>query len=395
MMDYPPIALVIGASKEATYGIKVAQHLGFKVIAFDGDSKAEGLQLADEAHVVDIRDTNAIVTLLGGRIPTCVVPVPIGRWLVSAGFINDYFGLKGPGLSVCEICTDKYVFHKALHANGLRDAKCELITSGTSSLKSSFTFPVVIKPRYGSGSRAVRVFLAENELDSYLQAELPFEEDMVIESVWIGKEYGVDGIVSDGKLKVVLLREKEITSIPARQCVGYYGLPKELYQYIYDEVECYLTQVNQAIGMHDCIFHADIIINDDGIFAIELSPRPSGHNLHNLFTPMASGVDLIETYMKGVMGEAAHERSVIGQYLIHYFDFESCVIVNVPDESYLLSKYPIMSYSCNIRAGDYMEQVFDGHTLMRRGYFVLRGDSQGELDNLQDELKKEFEVKNL
>ncbi|EEO2697031.1 TPA: hypothetical protein RPW02_001062, partial [Campylobacter fetus subsp. venerealis] len=110
------VALVIGASSESVFAINEAKKAGLKVVAFDGNKDAIGLRLADVSYVVDIRDPKNIIEKLtgGGYEPITILPVPIGRYLITTGSINDYYKLGGVSYKAADLCTDKLLFHKKL-----------------------------------------------------------------------------------------------------------------------------------------------------------------------------------------------------------------------------------------------------------------------------------------
>lgn len=116
------VALVIGASSESVFAIKQAQEFGLKVVAFDANQKAPGLGVADMAFDIDIKDPAKIIQTLNQNslTPICVLPVPIGRYLITTGAINDHYGLEGPSLQASNDCTDKLIFH-----NKIRKALCD------------------------------------------------------------------------------------------------------------------------------------------------------------------------------------------------------------------------------------------------------------------------------
>ena len=60
--------------------------------------------------------------------------------------------------------------------------------------------------------------------------------------------------------------------------------------------------------------------------------------------------------------------------LIHYFDMRGKVM-NVPDrkEAAQAIDAGLAAWECNIRPGEELRPVSDGHSLMGRGYFVLEG----------------------
>ncbi|WP_096023528.1 hypothetical protein [Campylobacter lanienae] len=114
------IALVIGASIESLIAIRYAKNLGLKVVAFDGDESALGLKEADISYIVDITKPELIISKLkrDGLTPSLILPVPIGRTIVSIGALNEYYHLDSFGYKIADICSDKLKFASALIDNG-------------------------------------------------------------------------------------------------------------------------------------------------------------------------------------------------------------------------------------------------------------------------------------
>lgn len=373
--------IVVGASEEAIFGIKTAKKMGIKVYAFDGNEKAEGLSFADEKRVLDIRDYHNIVEGLQGIKPDVVIPVPIGRYLISGAALNDFYGLKGISNKAAELCTDKYIFHKRLSERGLRKGKCILITQRTSIKDINFCdveFPAIVKPRYGSGSRGVVLCNTEKEIKKYFSREEVVEEDYILESAFHGTEYGVDGAIIDGRLHLLLIREKINTGYPARQCIGYIAVTEEneFTKMVYE----YLSNVARAIELNHTLFHADIMARNNELFVIEISGRPSGHRLHNIFTPMVTAVNMVEEYLKYSIGKTysfdVKERK---KMMIRFFDFSDCRMEALPSEKEVKELDYVRDYVCNIQCGQWLEKVVDGHSIMRRGYFIVEGISKDDL----------------
>lgn len=127
-------ALVIGASEETIYAIKKAHEMGFQTIAFDGNREAEGLKYANESFVVDIREPENIYKILDEKNISpedmVVIPVPIGRYLISSASVNDHYGLIGSSRKTAEICTDKWLFHQTFSKVNLRNIDCTLVNEG-------------------------------------------------------------------------------------------------------------------------------------------------------------------------------------------------------------------------------------------------------------------------
>lgn len=394
-------AAVIGASSESIYTIQKARELGLYVIALDGNPEAPGLKAADASFVVDIRDPEKVFEILDKNKPDVVLPVPIGRYLTTTGAVNDKYGLVGVSADAAEICTDKYEFHKVLNEKGLRNAELYLLPAGSDVPDASELndiYPVVVKPRFGSGSRGVEVFNTPAELEEKFLKNQPYDEDYCIESCVPGPEYGVDGVFTEGKFTLILLRGKKNTPPPYRECVGYYSVRRtDDNKEFYDRVEHLMQKVGEAIGFKDTLIHADIIKDsNNNPFIIETSARPSGHNLHNLFTPMASGVDEVTEFIKyavpALKKSYSFEPQTAGNMVIRYFDFENVRVNKVPDEKELYKKYPLKAWQCNLKKGMFLGKVTNGASIMGRGYYVLEAATHFELDGYCDDIKSEFEL---
>lgn len=386
---------IIGASAEALHTIKKAQEQGLEVLALDGDPMAAGLKAADRAIVADIADEGLVIEILKREKPDFLLSVPIGRYLTTTGGANDALGLPGISREMTVLCTDKLKFHERLHEAGLRQCWCcewdgniarkngtvigeAGIEKGEGRQAEDFLreqavrFPAILKPRYGSGSRGIHMVYDEDQLKKALKETSG--EPYVVEEWIAGEEYGVDAAVTKDGFQMVLLRRKENTPPPARQAVGYFSVPPS--EEFWGQVDAYMKKAVQCLGLQECLLHADIIRSGQGPFAIELSARPSGHNLHNLFTPLCTGVDMAEEYIKYRMGLSYDfAPQTTRRLMIHYFDLEGKVMW-VPAKEQVeraleAEGAKLLAWQCHIRPGEELRGVSDGHSLMGRGYFIL------------------------
>ena len=215
-------------------------------------------------------------------------------------------------------------------------------------------------------------------------------EPYVLEECVAGEEYGVDAAVTKQGFQMILLRKKINTPPPARQAVGYFSvLPGDTF---WQQAEDYMARVIRCLGLKECLIHADIIRGENGPFVIELSARPSGHNLHNLFTPLCTGVDMAEEYIRYRMGLSYDfAPRITKSMLIRYFDMQG-MAENVPDrrQAEQAIEAGLVDWQCNIKPGEDLEPVSDGHSLMGRGYFILEGEGEDFLEEQAEQIKKLF-----
>lgn len=381
-------AVIIGAGSEALHTIEKAHEMGLSVTALDGNPKAEGLQAADRGLVVDISDERAVIEAVQKEGADFVLIVPIGRYLTTIGAVNDALGLPGISRQMAVLCTDKYRFHQKLQEQNLRRSRCfavggadgfdpDMLAEKLAEDRTLLMYPAILKPRFGSGSRGIQMLENAEELAAQMRILKGTQEEYVLEECMAGEEYGVDGAVIGGRFHMVLLRKKENTPPPARQAVGYVSVRPE--EPFWQQAWEYMRKAVDCLGLGECLLHADLIRSAQGPFVIEMSARPSGHNLHNLFTPLCTGIDMAEEYIKYRMGQTWNfTPAVTRQAMIHYFDLQG-EVMDVPTQDQVRQSEPsLIGWECHIRAGEELLPVSDGHSLMGRGYFILEGE-EGEL----------------
>ena len=278
--------------------------------------------------------------------------------------------------------------------------------------EEEFSFPAILKPRYGSGSRGIFFLNSLEELRAALEelagengekdAGIPAacEEDYVLEEAVPGAEYGVDAALDEKKYCQILLRRKLLTPPPARQAVGYFSVTggEEWEARLISLVRDYLERVTAVLELQDCLLHADLMVLGERIFVIELSARPSGHHLHDLFTPMATGVDMAEAYIRSQCGlPYTYEPKETRRLLIRYFALPEGVVKSVPEKEELALPEGIRLrvWDCEIRPGDRLERVTTGHSVMGRGYFILEGDTDEGLEAAADGVLGKFAVEDV
>ncbi|ARR02044.1 ATP-grasp domain-containing protein [Campylobacter vicugnae] len=376
-MNQNKIALIIGANSESIIAIKHAKALGLKVIAFDANPKAPGLKEADISYNIDIiNPSNIIQTLSKENItPDIILPVPIGRYLITIGALNDYYNLNGFSYKMADICTDKLKFASALVDNGggckhiknLRDSNSLLFRLDLDL--NQFKFPLIIKPRFGSGSRDVLVLTTADELKEIYKNDKFTKEDFLIEEFINGIEYGLDAVVIDGKFHHILIREKQITSLPYRQAIANISIDE------IPAISIYMQKIINRLQIDNYLLNADLIITQDGrSFIIELATRPSGHYLSK-FIEITTGINPTKEWINKSLNLPYNFKPKFRKNTImRYFDFEGDWIA--ADFDLLKDSLGIIDYRCEINST--LPKVIDGSTIMDRGYAIIEANSKEE-----------------
>lgn len=391
--------VIIGASKDAIHSIQKAKENGIYVVAMDGNPAAEGLSYADYPVNVDISNKEAVCEVMDKIKPDFIMPVPIGRCLTTIGYINERYNLRGIKYKATENGTDKYLFHKKMHDDGLRQIDNFLINKETNIQSIKISYPAIMKPRFGSGSRDIYYIENHEQLFEIYKRIVNKNEDFVLEQFVRGTEYSFDGAVINGSLKITLIRKKINTPLPMRQAISYFSVTRDKEnRHILDMVYGHLQKVVNILEFDHCLLQGDLIINDKGVFVVEISPRPTGHYIYNIFAPLVTGIDMAEEYIKFLLGgNCVFESDNIKRMHIRYFDFENVVVNKIPELKALRDsgRCNLRLWNCSIKEGDKMAAVTDGHSIMGRGFFAVEGENEEDLINQSNWILSQFEWEEL
>ena len=192
-------------------------------------------------------------------------------------FINENIFISVSDRSVLDICYDKFRMNSFLQEHGFYYPKTyESIQDFLSeSEKDRISFPVIIKPIFGSGSESTYIIKTYEELSSL------FHDGMMIQEFINGIEYGID-VFNDLNLNPVRCVVKRKISMRS-------GETDKSEIINNDRIRETILRLAECLG-HICNLDCDIIVRNDKIYIIDLNPRfgggyPATHE---------SGINLLE-----------------------------------------------------------------------------------------------------
>ncbi|KOP82297.1 acetyl-CoA carboxylase biotin carboxylase subunit family protein [Cytobacillus solani] len=392
--------LSIGAGKEQIFSIQEAKRMGLIVIGIDGDKDAPGFAYCDVTYNIDLKEVNDIIKVARKHQIKFVLPVPIGGSLITIGKVNDELNLKGISETAAISFVHKSEFYRCLEVLNLPRPKQIILKESKSKIHelkrkiNIIGYPCVIKPSIGSGSRGVGVIRSNEELDQLLEfhhSTLLKDEATLIESFIEGTEYGIDGRIVNGKFELLLIREKILTNLPFRQEIGYLA-PARIHPPLEQSIILILQQLTTLIQANNCLFHADIIINNDGIFVIESSGRPAGLNLMTHFIPHVIGFNPISNFIAYLMGKALYcpNIKVNKVYMICFFDLKPGIVKVIPQKDKDFNVQKVLYYDCQLRVNEFIHVVKQGKDIVNRGYFIVCGDDFKNCEGIAENIFSKF-----
>jgi len=201
--------LLTGAGGVAVPGLIESLHArGYFIVATDIDPYAAGLYLADKGYVIPRADAREFLPAIRGvcRKEHVDVIVP----LVDEELIQ-VLDLEAEGTTVLlprkefvTTCLDKYRLMERLKGHGIR-------VPGTTLLPDHEihpSYPAIIKPRRGRGSRDVCRLEDRDDLLRYLSSHPSLPDQLIVQEFIEGVEFTVSVVVwRDGEVQAVVPKE--------------------------------------------------------------------------------------------------------------------------------------------------------------------------------------------
>ena len=329
--------LILGASAENTGFIQRLIELGLHVVCLDKRPTLDKDFVSQNVKQLtciecDFINIQAVKDIVVQEHITHTIALPIGRSLVALGKINDHFNFAGPSFDAIDHLTDKVKFHQLCQELALDDAqyialndgKNTTISSQINSIEQALTYPVIVKPSFGSGSLGVRYIATRAELLAYQAPERFLSSPLIVEQAISGEEYSCNVFIDrHQEIHPIGIFKKELSTIPYRQEIAYFV---DDYSCVFDAILPSMQKIVRRLNIIQSFLHADIIMTEQGKhYIIDISPRLTGNNVQKLLT--FTNNNPIEIYYKEVLGnQSANYHKVQEAAALRFFSFEHDIV---------------------------------------------------------------------
>lgn len=330
--------LVIGAGFLQDFVIRRAKEMGYYTLAVDADPLAIGLFHADKSAVINIVDAEACLKYAIEEKIDGVLTAATDYGVLTTSYIAEQMGLPGLNYESAKLIKNKYLVRKKLYENHVDDTEQTYeVTADTDlyTLARLVTYPVMVKPCDGSGSRgASRVDYSE-ELPKACEYAMngSISHRAEIESFINGREYGVESLVVDGEIHVLAIMKKWMTAPPYYAELGHAipcGLPAEIEE---KAIEC-VKKAIAVLGINHGSVNMDLLITDTGnIHIIDIGARMGGNMIGSCIVPYGTGIDYMGNMVKAAVGDeldwTENYKSAVATKLLA---FKGGIVQRLPDE---------------------------------------------------------------
>src|SRR6202171_4314634 len=200
-------------------------------------------------------------------------------------------GLRYNHPSAVEACRNKARLREVFHASGLRTPwfKNLAVQPTPEPVLLGISFPCVLKPLSLSASQGVKRannreefvaatarlhrLLESAEILATREANL---DRMIVEGYIPGREVAVEGLLTDGDLRILAIFDKPDPLEGPFFEETIYVTPSRLSESEQFAIERCAGDAARALGLSHGPIHAEFRINDDGVWPLEVAPRPIG-----------------------------------------------------------------------------------------------------------------------
>ena len=221
-----------------------------------------------------------------GRKPDAVLAVD-DSGLELAALLREHLHLPGNLPPAVRLTRDKLAFRRLLQSGGLNCPEFYHLgnDSQTPALQAPLQFPVVVKARRLSSSRGVirtdtpQAFRQAVQWVQGIQAKADRDAaqlGLVVESFIPGREYAVEGLLLEGRLRVLALFDKPDPLDGPYFEESLYITPSRLPQAKQDEIRQTVQRACDLAGLASGPIHAEMRLNERGVWLLEIAARSIG-----------------------------------------------------------------------------------------------------------------------
>ncbi len=265
----------------------------------------EPLTPEDVMNIVEFEKPIGVIATLGGQ-----TAINLAQPLTDRGV-----KIIGTDCAAIDRAEDRNEFEHLLHELDIPQPRGQAVTNIEDGIKaaSEIGYPVLVRPSFVLGGRAMQIVAKEEQLRHYLRTAVEIDEDkpVLVDKYIQGKEVEVDAIC-DGRDVFIpgIMELVERTGIHSGDSISVYPSYS-----ISNRVKGIILQYAKKLGLGIGIvglFNIQFIVDkDDNVFIIEVNPRSSRTVP---FLSKATGYSLADIATEVILGKSLKEQGIFDIY---------------------------------------------------------------------------------
>ena len=342
----------------------------------------EPLTVEDVMNVIEMEHPEGVIATLGGQ-----TAINLADKLRDRG-VN----IIGTDCDAIDRAEDRDLFEKLLEELHIPQPKGRAVTSIEEGLKAAKEagYPVLVRPSFVLGGRAMQIVGKEEELVEYLKSAVEVNEDkpVLVDKYIKGKEVEVDAICDGAQVFVPGIMELvERTGVHSGDSISVYP-PYSISDRVKRTILDYAKKLGPGIGIKG-LFNIQFIVDEnDNVYIIEVNPRSSrtvpflskatGYQLADIATLVSLGVSLKEQGIEEVY-PAEKERYYVK---VPVFSFSKLHGMDAYLSPEMKSTGEAIGYDRKLHRAVYKAMVASGLKLKNYGTVVVSVADEDKLETI-------------
>lgn len=307
--------MIVGSSIEFVDLVRLAKKRGYQTIVCDGNPDGPAKKEADQACDINVRDVDAIARVCREEQVDGIIGSFSDLLFEQITKIADKAGLKWYAVpDKLPYYREKDQAKELLRSIGVRVPRSKTLTVDFKDCElEDLTFPLVIKPINGYGSKGIYVVRSIGEIREKFAAVLehaPMKGKIQAEEYSAGLEYNMMTWMADGEIYVLSIGDRVKNpqigdTVPLLNRVVY---PAHNIEEVIEEAKDVLRKFAMQIGQTDGALSMQFFYNDNGVEVCEIAGRLFGYE-HELLT-LCSGFNVEELLLDYVYDEVALKKNL-------------------------------------------------------------------------------------
>lgn len=261
----------------------------------------EPLTVEDVMNIIHLEKPEGVVASLGGQ-----TAINLAEPLMKRGV-----KIIGTDVEAIEKAENRDSFEKIMVELKIPQPKGQAVTNIEDGVRAAaeIGYPVLVRPSYVLGGRAMQIVANEHMLRHYLKTAVEVDEDkpVLVDKYIVGKECEVDA-VCDGKDVFIpgIMEHVERTGIHSGDSISVYP-SFTIPQHVKDVIIDYTVKLGLGIGIVGLYNIQFIVDKNNDVYVIEVNPRSSRTVP---FLSKATGYSLADIATLAILGKSLKEQGI-------------------------------------------------------------------------------------
>lgn len=253
----------------------------------------EPLTEEDVMNIIQLEQPKGVVVQFGGQ-----TAINLADKLAKHGV-----QILGTTLEDLNRAEDRKEFEALLNRIQVPQPKGKTATSAKEALDNAreIGYPVVVRPSYVLGGRAMEIVYSDVELENYMNEAVKAspEHPVLVDRYLTGKEIEVDAIC-DGETVMIpgIMEHIERAGVHSGDSIAVYP-PQTLSQEDIETLEAYTIKLAKGLNVIGLI-NIQFVLAHDGVYVLEVNPRSSRTVP---FLSKITEIQMAQLAMRAIMGE--------------------------------------------------------------------------------------------